>query len=216
MKTLIRLFSSFIVWLYNRSLIDDITIQELYQHVEQRESFVVTAQEVYIKKGKRRYTLIVIKTKDGELRFNIGRYPTEMHHATQKNGKRTPIMGSYDEFRHWLDHSGMMLSNKQKDKLCDFLASKTEENILVSNAIANREMMRQSFKAADHAQDKMKGKGEMMQKENLDKMGLMSDPDEIMALEENSEGKRKTITTPPPSEEALEIFGRHEFNENQK
>ncbi len=46
-----------------------------YQKMRRRESFVLHQRTIHVKKGSRRYTLLVFENAHGtKLRFNIGRY----------------------------------------------------------------------------------------------------------------------------------------------
>jgi len=51
----------------------DLAVNKFYQFIRVKESFVLKTKEVSVKKGKRRYTLLVIETVDGNVKFNLGR-----------------------------------------------------------------------------------------------------------------------------------------------
>ncbi len=52
----------------------DRLIVRLYRKVRSRQDFVQSIHDVNVKKGKRRYTLMVVETGSGSFKFNLGRH----------------------------------------------------------------------------------------------------------------------------------------------
>lgn len=45
-----------------------------YKSIRRKQEFILKVKEINVKKGKRRYTLLIIETKQGNIRINLGRY----------------------------------------------------------------------------------------------------------------------------------------------
>lgn len=78
MKRIRTLLSSWIsnlaVWLETKGLLSEDVIIAMYQKSKRKKTFVKFIQEVRVKKGQRKYFLVIAETSEGEVRFNLGRY----------------------------------------------------------------------------------------------------------------------------------------------
>jgi len=57
----------------------DTIVIRAYKYVKRKQDFLHSARAVHVKKGKRKYTLLFIETKDGEYRVNLGRHREITH-----------------------------------------------------------------------------------------------------------------------------------------
>ena len=51
-------------------------IRKQYQKIRCKEGFLITSKEVNVKKGKRRYTILIFETNQQKVRINLGRHKT--------------------------------------------------------------------------------------------------------------------------------------------
>lgn len=51
-------------------------IKKQYRKIRRKEVFVITYGEINVKKGKRKYTLIIFETAKQKVKINIGRHKT--------------------------------------------------------------------------------------------------------------------------------------------
>lgn len=70
---IIKLFEKLSDW--NIKLWEQV-VTHYYQSVRKKKQFILETKEIRVKKGKRRYTLVVCETKEGKIRFNLGRHLT--------------------------------------------------------------------------------------------------------------------------------------------
>lgn len=52
----------------------DMYVKQSYQLKRMQENFILNTKQINVKKGKRKYTLLVMETKDGQVKFNLGRH----------------------------------------------------------------------------------------------------------------------------------------------
>lgn len=57
-------------------------IQNLFVAIVKKQNRVIVEKEIRVKKGKVRYTLLIIHTKHNKLRFNLGRHYNQNGEAT--------------------------------------------------------------------------------------------------------------------------------------
>lgn len=68
------------------NLLKLISVKELFEFTKmfvRRQSFVREIRTVYVKKGKRKYTLLFVTTLDGTTRINLGRH-TELNYGYEQ------------------------------------------------------------------------------------------------------------------------------------
>jgi len=67
---IIKLFEKLSDW--NIRLWDSL-ITRYYKTVRRKNKFILETKEIRVKKGKRKYTIVVCETPEGQVRFNLGR-----------------------------------------------------------------------------------------------------------------------------------------------
>ena len=73
------MFAKFVIWILNKAFNGknrnelEPCIKELYRRMAQ-DDLKIKSEIVKVKKGKRRYDLLFMETKKGQLKFNLGRH----------------------------------------------------------------------------------------------------------------------------------------------
>lgn len=57
----------------------DLICIKWYKYIKRKQEFIIKTKEINVKKGKRRYTLYIIETKQGKIKINLGRHRVIEH-----------------------------------------------------------------------------------------------------------------------------------------
>lgn len=68
---IVRLFKGIQKW---NAKFYQATVRSLYKAVRRKQDFVLATEEIRVKKGKIRYTIVMAETQKGKITLNIGRH----------------------------------------------------------------------------------------------------------------------------------------------
>ena len=73
LKITIHLLATVWQWFSTNPKLEQL-ITKYYQQIRNKDGFVTHIETIYVKKGSKKYTLIVIETPKGKIKYNLGRY----------------------------------------------------------------------------------------------------------------------------------------------